>query len=130
MNTRAFIIIAASILAACSSNQTLTLTVDQKQLKDTSAANITKQLESINYPATVTYEGDTVNIRVGAASVPDVRRAMCRQMGWPSAEGKMVRIADTLRLLRWTGITKVKIISDPEKLDMELEQDVRCRKTS
>jgi hypothetical protein len=59
----------------------MTITIDRQKLKDTSAANIIKQLESINYPATVAYEGDTVNIRVGAASVPDVRRAMCRQMG-------------------------------------------------
>jgi ABC-type uncharacterized transport system auxiliary subunit len=129
MNTKALIIAAASLLAACSSsNRTLTLTIDQQKLKDTSAANITKQLESINYPATVTYEGDTVNIRVGAASVPDVRRAMCRQMEWPSAEGKMVRLADTFAFLRLAGITKVKIIGDAGTVDVELEKGGRCRK--
>jgi hypothetical protein len=90
---------------------------------------MTKQLESINYPATVTYEGDTVNIRVGAASVPDIRRAMCRQMEWPSAEGKMVRLADTFAFLRLAGITKVKIVRDTETLDVELEKGGKCKRS-
>ena len=130
MNTRAFIIVATSILASCSSsNQTLTLTVDREKLKDTSAANITKQLESINYPATVTYDADTANIHVGAASVPDVRRAMCRQMDGPSAEGK--RMSDTFAFLILAGITKVKIIGDAETLDTwRLRRGGRCRKAS
>ena len=87
-------------------------------------------MESINYPATVTYEGDAFNIRVGTASVPDVRRAMCRQMGWPSSEGKMVRMSDTFAFLRLAGITKVKINGDAETVDLELEKGGRCKKAS
>jgi hypothetical protein len=37
------------------------------------------------------------DIRIGQASVPDVRRAICCQIGSP---GKMVGIADTLGFLR------------------------------
>ena len=77
--------------------------------------------------AKLAHKDDTVNVRVGAASVPDVRRAICRQMGWSSAEGKMARLADTLRLLHLTGITKVKIIGDTETLDVELEPDGKCK---
>jgi len=116
------------LLSACSSNQTMTFTIDQKKLKDTSAANLAKQLESINYPASVTHEGDTLNIRVGQGSISEVRRAICRQMDWPSAEGKIVRLADTLRLLHLIGITRVKIIGDTETLDIELSEDGRCWK--
>jgi len=43
-------------------------------------------------------------------------------------KGKMARLADTLRLLHLTDITKVKIIGDTETLDVELEQDGRRRK--
>jgi hypothetical protein len=129
MNTKYLTLIVAPILAACS-NRTITMTIDQGKLKDTSAAKLVKQLESINYPATVIFEGDSVNIRVGAASVPDVRRALRRQMGWPSAEGKMVGMADTLAFLKLAGITKVKIVGDAETLDVELEKGGKCRKTS
>jgi len=107
----------------------MTLTIDREKLRNTTAADLATQLESINYPASVSIEGDTINVRVGAASLPDVRRAMCRQMGWPSGEGKRVRMTETLNLLQLAGITKVKIMSDAETLDVELTQDGRCRKT-
>jgi hypothetical protein len=54
------VIIAVSILAACSnrkSNQTLILTVDKEALKafvdKSNAANLATQLEKIHYPATI-----------------------------------------------------------------------------
>jgi hypothetical protein len=94
----------------------MTFTIDQEKFRNANAAKLAAQLESINYPATVTHEGDTVSIRVGAASVPDVRRAICRQMGWLSVESK--RMADTLKVLRQMGITKLKIIGDAETVDV------------
>ena len=101
MCKRTLLIAAAFILAACSSNnRTITMTLSKEATKahrDANTAKLAKQLDSINYPATVTHDGDTVNVRVGQASPPDVRRAICRQMDWPSAEGKMVPLADTLR---------------------------------
>src|SRR5262249_7056810 len=129
MQARTLILVTVLILAACS-NRTMTVTIDREKLRNTIAADLAMQLEKINYPATVTIEGETINVRVGAASLPDVRRAMCREMGCPSSEGKMVMMADTIRVLRWAGITKVKIIGDAQTLDVELEQDGRCRESS
>ena len=63
------------------------------------------------------------------SAASDVRRAICRQMGWPSSEGKMVKMADTFAFLILAGITKVKIIGDAETVDVELEKGGRCRKT-
>ena len=130
MNTRAMLIVAVSILAACSEKQTITMNVDREKFRAFNVAALTTQLANINYPTTVTHEDETLHIRVGQASVSDVRRAICRQMGWPSAEGKMVRIADTLRLLRAAGIAKVKIIDKTQALEVELEQDGKCKKAS
>jgi hypothetical protein len=45
----------------------------------------------------------------------------------PSSDGKVAQLDKTLRLLHETGITRVKIIGDTETLDVELEQDGRCR---
>ena len=59
--------------------------------------------------------------------VKEVRRAICRLLSWPSSEGKMVRMSDTLRLLRENGATKVKIIGEPQTLDLELEKDGKCK---
>ncbi|HKQ75844.1 MAG TPA: hypothetical protein VJ810_19260 [Blastocatellia bacterium] len=91
------------------------------------AAKLATQLTDVSYKASVTHEGDTVNVRVGDASLSDVRRAMCRQMGWPSGEGKMLRLAETLVFLRLAGITKLKIVGDTETLEVELEKGGRCR---
>jgi len=134
MNTKLLIIVAAAILAACSSsNRIITITINEvtaKLFRDKNASKLAMQLANINYPATVTHEGDTVNIHVGQAPVRDVRRSICRQFGWPSFAGKMARIDDTLRNLRNVGITKLKLIGDTETLEVELEKDGRCRKTS
>ncbi len=131
MNTRVLIIVAVSIMAACSSsNPTFTLTVDREKLKSSSAATLTTELKRINYTAAVTYEGDTVNIRVGVASVPDVRRAICRQMGWPSPEGKMVKMADTFAFLRLAGITKVKSSATLNRWTGNLRRTANVRRRS
>ena len=135
MNTRAMVIIAVSILAACSnrkSNQTLILTVDKEALKasvdKSNAANLATQLEKIHYPATVTIEGETVSIRVGQAPIRDVRRAICRRIGWPLSKFKTEETTDdTLKYLwRW-GARKVKIIGDTETMDVELGRDGSCQ---
>jgi hypothetical protein len=137
MNTRAIGIIAVSILAACSnrkSNQTLTLTLDKEALKASvdknNAADLATQLEKIHYPATVTIEGETVSIRVGQAPIRDVRRAICRRIGWPLSKFKTDEIAVRLKALwRW-GARKVKIIGDTETMDVELGQDGNCQEES
>jgi hypothetical protein len=131
------VVIAASILAACSnqkSNQ-LTLTVDKEALKASvnkiNAAKLATQLEKIHYPATVTIEGETVSIRVGQAPIRDVRRAVCRRIGWPLSELKTEETTDdTLKYLwRW-GARKVKIIGDTETMDVELGRDGSCQQDS
>lgn len=135
MNTRAMIIIAVSILAACSdrkSNQILTLTLNKESTKafidNQNAIRLAKRLESFNYPATVTIEGETVVIRVGHAPIRDVRRAVCRRIVWPLFEFKTEEtVADALKSLwRW-GARKIKIIGDTETMDVELGQDGGCR---
>jgi hypothetical protein len=94
------------------------------------AANLVTQLEKIHYPATVTIEGVTVNIRVGQAPIRDVRRAVCHRIGWPLSEFKTVETADTLKSLwRW-GARKVKIIGNTETMDVELGQDGSCQEDS
>jgi len=128
------VIIAVSILAACSnrkSNQTLTLTLDKGAAKafvdKHNATDLATQLEKIHYPATVTIDGETVSIRVGQAPVLDVRRAVCRRIGWPLSKFKTDEIADRLKALwRW-GARKVKIIGDTETMDVELGQDGSCQ---
>jgi len=40
----------------------------------------------------------------------------------------MVRMSDTLRLLRENGATKVKIVGETQTLDVELEKDSKCKK--
>jgi hypothetical protein len=138
MNTRAMVIIAVTILAACSdrkSNQTLTLTLNKEVTKafvdKSNAADLATHLEKIHYPATVTIEGVTVSIRVGQAPIRDVRRAVCHRIGWPLSEFKTVETAeDALKSLwRW-GARKVKIIGDTETMDVELGQDGRCQEDS
>jgi hypothetical protein len=137
MNTRAMVMLAVSILAACSnrkSNQTLILTLDKKALKasmdKSNAANLATQLEKIHYPATVTIEGETVSIRVSQAPIRDVRRAVCHRIGWPLSEFKTDEIGDRLKALwRW-GARKVKIIGDTEMMDVELGQDGICQEDS
>jgi hypothetical protein len=138
MNTRAMVIIAVSILAACSnrtSNQALTLTVDKVALKasvdKSNAAKLATQLEKIHYPATVTIEGETVSIRVSQAPIRDVWRAVCHRIGWPLSEFKKEETPDdTLKYLwRW-GARKVKIIGDTEMMDVELSRDGRCQENS
>jgi len=134
MNARAMVIIAVSILAACSnrtSNRTITLTLDKGAAKafadKHNATDLATQLEKIQYPATVTIEGETVNIRVGQASIRDVRRAVCHRIGWPLSKFKTYEIADRLKALwRW-GTRKVKIIGDTETMDVELGQDGVCQ---
>ena len=134
MNTRAMVIIAVSILAACSnrkSNQTLTLTLDKGAVKafvdKHNATTLATQLEKIHYPATVTIEGETVSIRVGQAPVRDVRRAVCHRIGWPLSKFKTDEIADRLKALWRGGARKVKIIGDTETMDVELGQDGNCQ---
>jgi hypothetical protein len=138
MNTRAMAIIAASVLAACSSQkstQTLTLTVDKQAMKafvnKSNAAKLATQLEKIHYPATVTIEGETVSIRVNQAPIRNVRRAVCRRIGWPLSEFKTEETTDdTLKYLwRW-GARKIKIIGDAETMDVELGRDGRCQEDS
>jgi len=132
------VIIAVSILAACSnrrSNQTLILTLDKEAAKASvnkiNAAKLATQLEKIHYPATVTVEGETVSIRVSQAPIRDVRRAVCHRIGWPLSEFKTGETTgDTLKYLwRW-GARKVKIIGDTETIDVELGQDGSCQKDS
>jgi hypothetical protein len=137
MNTRAMVIIAVSILAACSnqaSKRTLTLTLDMGAAKafadKHNAADLAMRLEKIHYPATVTIEGETVSIRVGQAPIRDVRRAVCHRIGWPLSKFKTDEIADRLKALwRW-GTRKVKIIGDTETMDVELGQDGNCQEES
>jgi hypothetical protein len=137
MNTRAMVIIAVSILAACcnrKSNNVLTLTIDKGAAKafadKHNATNLTTQLEKIHYPATVTIEGETVSIRVGQAPIRDVRRAVCHRIGWPLSKFKTDEIGDRLKALwRW-GARKVKIIGDTETMDVELGQDGNCQEES
>ena len=137
MNTRAMVMLAVSILAACSnrkSNQTLILTLDKKALKasmdKSNAANLATQLEKIHYPATVTIEGETVSIRVSQAPIRDVRRAVCHRIGWPLSEFKTDEIGGRLKA-RWRwGARKVKIIGDTEMMDVELGQDGICQEDS
>jgi hypothetical protein len=130
------VILAVSILAACSnrtSNKTLTLTLNESGRKlfiDTNAAKLATQLERINYPATITIEGETANIRVGQAPIRNVRRAICRRIGWPLSEVKTDEIGDRLKTLWRFGIRKVKIIGDTETMDVELGQDGRCQEDS
>jgi len=134
MNTRAMVIIAVSILAACcnrKSNNVLTLTANKEALKafvdKENATDLATQLEKIHYPATVTVEGETVSIRVGQAPIRDVRRAVCHRIGWPLSKFKTDEIADRLKALwRW-GARKVKIIGDTETMDVELGQDGSCQ---
>jgi hypothetical protein len=102
MIKRAFLDAALLALLACGSEPKRS-PEELKLQRDAFAFALAIQLHAVSYTSTVTTEGDTVNIRVGAASVPDVRRAMCRRMGWPSAEGKMVRMAVTLAFLRLAG---------------------------
>lgn len=112
--------LAASVLVKCDGrapdfNPNL---ISLKDYRDKLIATLTTQLENVNYPATIIAEGETVNIRVGQASVIDVRRPICQ----PADDG-------TLWTLCETGIRKVKIISDTQTLDIELGQDGRCRKS-
>jgi hypothetical protein len=138
MNTRAMVIIAMSILAACSnrkSNEVLTLTLDKESLKafvdKRNAANLAAQLEKIHYPATVTIEGETVSIRVGQAAIRDVRRAVCRRIGWPFSKLKSEETTDdTLKYLWRYGARRLKIIGDTETMDVELGQDGGCQENS
>jgi hypothetical protein len=133
MRTRAMVIIAVSILAACSnrtSNRTITLTLSEEASKafiDKNAARLATQLEKINYPATVTVEGEMVNVRVGQAPIRNVRRAICRRIGWPLSEVKTDEIGDRLKTLWRFGIRKVKIIGDTETMDVELGRDGSCQ---
>lgn len=137
MNTRAMVILAVSILAACSnrsSNKTITMTIDREAFKafidKQNAANLATQLEKIHFPTTVTIESGTVNIRVGQAPVRDVCSAICRCIGWPLSEFKTDEIGDTLKSLwRW-GARKLKIIGDSETMDVELSQDGSCQEDS
>src|SRR5215510_7657041 len=98
LNTKTLIIVAASILTACS-NRTITMTVDQekfkKAMRDDCVSNLATQMESINYPVSITHEGDTLTIRVGQSAIRDVRSAICRQTGWSSFDGKMEQIDKT-----------------------------------
>jgi len=132
------VIIAVSILAACSnrkSNQTLIMNLDKEALKasvdKSNAAKLATQLEKIHYPATVTIEGETVSIRVSQAPISDVRRAVCHRIGWPLSKFKTEETtADTLKYLwRW-GARKVKIIGDTETMDVGLGQDGICQEDS
>jgi hypothetical protein len=136
MKTRSMVIIAVSILAACSnrtSNRTITLTLNEgasKAFIDKNAALLATQLDNIHYPATVTIEGDMMNIRVGQAPVRNVRRAICRRIGWPLSEVKTDEIGDRLKALWRFGIRKVKITGDTETMDVELGQEGSCQEDS
>jgi hypothetical protein len=45
----------------------------------------TEGSQSINYPASVTTEGETLHIRVSVAPLPDVCRAICHSLAIPIA---------------------------------------------
>src|SRR5262245_15498539 len=111
MNTRAMVIIAVSILAACcnrKSNNVITLTLNKDSAKVASAKAFMDKLhatalgtqrEKIHDPAPVTIEGETVSIRVGQAPIRDVRRAVCYRIGWPLSKFRSDEIGDTLKCL-------------------------------
>ena len=75
----------------------------------------------------VARDGDALTIRIGAAPATKVRRAICRQGGW-LGDNRMVLLDGTLRLLNKEGITSMRIISDAETLNVEINQQGKCEK--
>ncbi|MEP7338573.1 MAG: hypothetical protein ABI977_12615 [Acidobacteriota bacterium] len=85
------------------------------------------QLVLIHYRSIVTRDGEALTVRIGAASAPTVRRAICRQGGWPGVD-RIVRLDETLRRLNQEGVTKLKIVSDSETLDVQINQQGKCER--
>lgn len=100
-----------------------------KAQREPYVAALAHQLEMINYKATVADDGDKISVRVGQSPVKEVRRAICRQMGWPTAQNEMIRIGPTLKGLRECGVTRIKIVSDTEHQDVDLGPDGQCLKS-
>ena len=57
---------------------------------------LTAQLEAVHYRSIVTRDGEALTMRIAAAPAPTVRRAICRQGGWPGVD-RIVRPDETLR---------------------------------
>src|SRR5262245_12064108 len=101
MIKRAFLVAAQLMLLACGGEPKKSPEALKLQ-RDAFASALAIQLHAVSYTSNITTEGETVNIRVGQAPVFEVRCAICRPMGWPSSEGKMIRMAETLHLLHQT----------------------------
>ena len=125
---RALLIISLLALAACG-GEPRENPEEIKLRRDSLAAALAAQLKAINYDTRVALDGNQVSVTIGSAMARDVRKAICRERGWPSANGQMIELNQTLRRLRETGVNKLRVFSDVETLDTEIGQDGRCQKS-
>jgi hypothetical protein len=85
------------------------------------------QLVAIKYRTVVMRNGEALTVRVGTASAPGVRRAICHIGGWLS-DNRMVHLDETLRRLHQEGVMRMQIISDTETMNVQINQQGKCEK--
>jgi hypothetical protein len=117
-------------LAACGGKKTpITATPEALKLrKDSFIAALSKQLETINYRNEIRYDGAQVTIRLSQDKAKAARQAICQEGGWPTVEGRKVRLDHIIRRLRESGFTKITITGAGETETVEVGQDGSCVK--
>ena len=123
-----FVIAVLSAFCACRGSQPDAVTTKQPT-GHTFVDLLSAQLDAINYHPSVMQDGDVLIVRLGASSAHDVRRAICRAGGWPSGN-RMIHLDDTLRRLHEEGVTRLRIASQSETLEVLLNQQGKCEKAA
>lgn len=119
-------IAALAVFCTCrgsQSNATITAPASGRTFVDLLAA----QLEAVKYRSVVTRDNEVLTVRAGQAPASDVRRAICRPGGW-LGNNRIVRLDETVRRLAQEGITRMRIISDSETMNVQINQQGKCEK--
>lgn len=134
MNAKTPLIFMLLATAACGGKKTpITATPEAMKLrKDSFTAALSKQLENVNYPNEISYDGARVTVRLRQARADEARRAICQEGGWPMnpADGsRKVRLDHLVRRLQESGFTQITITGTGETESVEIGQDGRCGKS-
>jgi hypothetical protein len=119
------------LIAACSTKKTPIEAEPEamKLRKDSFTVALSRQLEIVNFKNELVYDGSQIRIRVINSTPEEARRAICQEGGWPTANGRKVRLDLNMRRLRESGFTRVIITSGAAESKVELAEDGKCLPT-